>query len=206
MKNKKRVALSTFLTFLFFLCAMFSLSSCSRKSGNTMANVKMEGQSGNWKVVVAAIKKTTTQPPALDPTQIPGKEYDVLEVTLDIEYRGPSAEVPSPLPTLVDDKGKTFKRVLVSIRLPNGSEIKGMDSPKAKELYAVMAWLSPISNDVPKPRMVKTGEKFSATISFEDPTQYTNLKLTFGDVPPIPLKVPQDEKGKEGSQLKSTLE
>lgn len=196
MKNKKRVALSTFLTFLFSLGAMFSLSSCAKKPGNTMAaSVKMEGQSANWKVVVAALKKTATQPPALDPTQIPGKEYDVLEVTLDIEYRGPSAEVPSPLPTLVDDKGKTFKRVLVSIRLPNGSEIKGMDSPKAKELYAVMAWLSPISNDVPKRRLVKTGEKFSATISFEDPKQYTNLKLTFADVPPIPLKVPADDKG-----------
>jgi hypothetical protein len=194
MKNKKRVALSTFLTFLFSLGAMFSLSSCSKKPGNTMAaSVKMEGQSANWKVVVAALKKTATQPPAFGPTQ-PGKKYDVLEVTLDIEYRGPNAEVSSPAPTLFDDKGTTFKCVLVSIELPKGSE-KDFDSPEVKELNAVMAWLSPVSNDVPKRRLVKTGEKFSATISFEDPKQYTNLKLTFADVPPIPLKVPADEKG-----------
>jgi hypothetical protein len=71
-----------------------------------------------------------------------------------------------------------------------------MESPEYKkrqdEIGEILQWIDPDSKGYKKkPRSLRSGEKLDLSYSFKDPKEYSNLKLIFNDVPPIPLKAPQ---------------
>lgn len=130
------------------------------------ADVKGEGQGKNWKVTVTSIKKIPND------TTNPSEPRDSLEVAVDLEYTGPARMVKAPTASLVDGKGTKYQGYIIST--------------------TVTHWVFP---EGPPEVLLKAGAKVSVTFSFQDPKEYSNLKLVFNDVPPILLKAPHDEKG-----------
>lgn len=204
-----------------FVIITLLLTACSKQPGGTVSEPvsttapKMEGQSANWKITVGSIRKVSKQPleydPLVDPVRPiegPANKYDTLEVGILVEYIGPAAEIPSPAAKLTDDKGQTFEGVKVVFHpapddifsmknVPSDKISEVMESAEYKkrqaEIQEILGWIDPDSKEYKKRlRATKTGEKLDVSYSFKDPREYTNLKLSFEDVPPITLKPPSN--------------
>lgn len=194
MKIERFAIQHAFVLLLFCLGAMFSLSSCSKQSTNAnqeSQGAKVEGRSGNWKVTVLSLRKVPKHPDP-DRRNYPsaGSQYDLLEVACDAEFLGQGGKIPTPQAVLIDNRGQESKSVNLSRELPD--RISRMEEGRAKE-DEISRFMICLTDPCP----LTTGEKLSLTYSFIDPKEYTNLRLAFADVPPIPLEVPQDEKGQK---------
>ena len=224
MNIERRISKDASMLLLFCVGAIFSLSSCSEQSGTvetrpspTPAEAKMEGQSGNWKVKVGSISKVPKEPlqydPMVDPVRPnegPVNKYDTLRVGVVIEYTGPAGDIQSPAASLINDKGEKFEGLKVAFHpapddvismknVPPEKVSEVIESPEYKnrqsEIGEILNWIDPDTRDYKKkPRALKSGEKLDLSYSFKDPKEYSNLKLVFNDVPPIPLKAPSEEK------------
>jgi hypothetical protein len=221
MKIEKHFCMNRRALLLSCLSAIFALSSCSKQPQTTVTQMStptpqvMEAQSANWKVTVASIRKVPKQPleynPIVDPVRPgagPENKYDTLEVNVIIEYLGPASDVKSPAASLINDKGQKFEGLKAAFH-PSPDDIlalKNVPSDKisevsqsaeykkrAKEIDEILDWIDPDSKGYKKkPRALKTGEKLDLGYSFKDPKEYSNLRLSFEDVPPVTLKAPKD--------------
>jgi hypothetical protein len=180
MRTEKRVSDQVSVVFLLCISALFLLSSCSKQSGNDKQepqSLKVDGQSGNWKVTLGSIKKTPKQPT----DRRPEAQYDLLDIELDLEFVGPSGNVPAPNVALIDNKGQKSQAIVLALEGTRNSPTT------EKEMEMLLLCFSPSQTETCS---LKTGNKAAIRYSFKDPKDYANLMLAFGDVPPIPLKVP----------------
>lgn len=218
------------LQILLTLACAVLFSSCAKtpeSSTNVAATptpeLKMEGQSPNWKVVVVSVDQVPKQDPMFDPTGVPDQggpdtKYDTLQLTVDLSYSGAAQDVQSPTAALIDSTGRRVEAVKTALETlgmihtisfgpgysslrtlftgeaaptPNEAE-KEQEEKRVKEL---LQWLDPESTATynKKPRALKAGEQFKVIYFFQDPKDYSNLKLAFNDVPPIALRPPKVE-------------
>jgi hypothetical protein len=165
---------------------MTTFTACARQPA------KMEAQSSTWKVSVQSVVKLP-QKPDKDRRSYPSanSQFDLIEVAFTAELLGAGGKIAMPNAVLVDGKGQTYKTVQFSREFPERISNMPEGHEKDEEMQRFMICLSPeLVGKEPCP--IATGEKLSLTSSFIDPKDYTNLKLSFGDVPPITLKAPQN--------------
>jgi hypothetical protein len=167
-----------------------STSSTSNKPAPTPTAPQVSGQNQNWKLVVSKTAKVHFEP---DPRQInpmatESKPEDRIVLSIELEYLGPSGEVPTPDP-FIDNSGRRVQIDRASMEAMDQTRAPSLEGPE----FELLNWLQNLKRGKSKvqPRNVKTGEKFSFSYEFIDP-KADNLKLVFADVPPILLPKPQE--------------
>lgn len=187
MKTEKFCARTAVVVFVY-IGAILSLASCATR------DTKMEAQSSTWKVTVLSVKKIAKQPDK-DRRNYPSprSQSDLLEVAFTAELLGPGGKVPIPKAVLVDARDQKHERVEFSRAFPDSINNMPEGSAKSEAMQRFMVCLSP-EDDGREPCPISTGEKLSLTSSFIDPKDYARLKLSFGDVPPIALKITEENK------------
>lgn len=153
------------------------------KASKQSSEVESKSEGKNWKVALISVEKnhkpdtTVGEPDFSKDTQ----EYRMIRLTLRFEYIGPEGEIVAPTITLLDNKEQKYdmRRHLRSAPdgLPGGP--------------ATASWIIFPTMGIKEKRLTKTGEKFGPWVMlyFEIPKSITELKLVFGDAPPVPLNL-----------------
>ena len=182
---------------------------------------KMEGQSANWKLTVLSVDKVPRQARDMFSTtsdEGPEHRFDTLQLTVDLTYTGAAGNVQSPAAALMDSKDQRIAALKAAIDTPGAiymmiygpgysalrTIITDMNRPTPeaaekektdKAMKELLAWVDPqVEANKTRTRALSAGEKLTLIYYFQDPNEYTNLRLAFADVPPITLHVKRDEK------------
>ena len=115
---------------------------------------------------------------------------DLLEVAFTAEFLGPSGKPAIPRAVIIEGDGRKQGSVEFSREFPPAIEQMPEGDAKNEAMQKFMSCLYTEPGKEPCP--LTTGEKLLCTSSFIAPKDYTNLKFSFGDVPPIPVNPPQN--------------
>ena len=181
---------------------------------------KMEGQSANWKVKVQSVDRVPRQEPDMfsgSASQGPENRFDTLQLTVELTYSGSAGNVQSPAAALIDRKEQRIAALKAAVETPGAIYMMtygpgysalttsftdlNRPTPEASEkektdkaMKALLAWIDPqVEANKTRSRALSAGEKLTLIYYFQDPNEYTNLRLAFADVPPIVLRVKRGE-------------
>ena len=180
----------------------------------------MEAQSANWKLTVTSLDKVPRQERDMfsgSSDEGPEHRFDTLQLTVDLTYLGGAGDVPSPAAVLIDAKEQRISALKAAVVTPGAiyTMIYGpgysalrtsftdlnRPTPEAAEkektdkaMKELLAWVDPqVEANKTRTRALTAGEKLTLIYYFQDPNEYTNLRLAFADVPPISLRVKRNE-------------
>lgn len=181
---------------------------------------KMEAQSANWKVTVQSVDKVARQPREMFSgagDEGPEQRFDTLQLTVDLTYSGAAGNVQSPSAVLIDTKEQKIAALKAAVMTPGAiytmsygpgysalsTSFTDLNQPTPapaekektdKAMKELLAWVDPqVEANKTKTRPLAPGDKLTLIYYFQDPNEYTNLRLAFADVPPISLRVKRDE-------------
>lgn len=144
--------------------------STQQKTNNNADTRKAESK--NWRVtLISTEKKDRTDELKGEPRLTKSGHY-MLRLTLQVEYLGPDGEVKAPDVIVIDDKDNKYER--------RGSV---QTSPDMEAMKSIFWFLEK------KTRPLKSGSRLGEWLAFffEVPSEATKLKLSFGDVPVVPI-------------------